>query len=193
VRLAPIGPLPRSALVARIPRADGAGVRVHLAGGAVIVALGVVSVDPRASGTQGGVGLHRMTVRVCALSLCCSDDDRQRRSQNDLLHFGPPLVFLMSDVEMQYLRRISSSSSRGNKADDQQSNLDEPQTASKAAVENWISAIRKEEALASVNHSVAEVDPWENAGFQEDEIRKVVKEPKAKYEDALREKFFGFQ
>jgi hypothetical protein len=99
----------------------------------------------------------------------------------------------MSDVEMQYLRRISSSSSRGNKADDQQSNLDEPQTASKAAVENWISAIRKEEALASVNHSVAEVDPWENAGFQEDEIRKLVKEPKAKYEDALREKFFGFQ
>ena len=93
---------------------------------------------------------------------------------------------------MQYLRRISSILSRGNKADDQQSNLDEPQTASKAAVENWISAIRKEESLASVNHSVAEVDLWENAGFQEDEKRKVVKELKTKYEDALREKFFGF-
>ena len=76
--------------------------------------------------------------------------------------------------------------------DDQHSNLDELQAAYKAAVEEWISAIRKEEALASVNHSVAEVDLWENAGFLEDEKRKVVKELKTKYEDALREKFFGF-
>jgi predicted nucleotidyltransferase len=76
--------------------------------------------------------------------------------------------------------------------DEQHSDLDELQTAYKAAVEEWISAIREEEALASVNHSVAEVDLWENAGFQEDEKRKVVKELKTKYEDALREKFFGF-
>jgi hypothetical protein len=76
--------------------------------------------------------------------------------------------------------------------DDQHSNLDELQAAYKAAVEEWISAIHKEEALASVNHSVAEVDLWENAGFEEDEKRKVVKELKTKYEDALREKFFGF-
>jgi hypothetical protein len=95
-------------------------------------------------------------------------------------------------MEMQYQRRMRSISSRGNKMDDQQPNLDELQAAYKAAVENWISAIRKEEALASVNHSVAEVDLWENAGFQEDEKRKVVKELKTKYEDALREKFFGF-
>lgn len=76
--------------------------------------------------------------------------------------------------------------------DEQHSNLDELQGAYKAAVENWISAIRNEEALASVNHSVAEVDLWENAGFREDEARKTVKELKTKYEDALREKFFGF-
>ncbi|WP_213736921.1 hypothetical protein [Bradyrhizobium sp. dw_411] len=76
--------------------------------------------------------------------------------------------------------------------DEHHSNLDELQAAYKAAVEQWISAIRKEEALASVNHSVAEVDLWEDAGFQEDEMRKAVKELKKKYEDALREKFFGF-
>jgi hypothetical protein len=35
------------------------------------------------------------------------------------------------------------------------------QTAYKAAVEEWITAIKQEEALASVNHSVAEVDKWE--------------------------------
>ena len=76
--------------------------------------------------------------------------------------------------------------------DEQLSDLDELQAAYKAAVEKWVTAIRKEEALASVNHSVAEVDLWEDAGFQEDAMRNVVKESKAKYEDALREKFFGF-
>ena len=76
--------------------------------------------------------------------------------------------------------------------DEQHSDLDELQAAYKAAVEKWVTAIRKEEALASVNHSVAEVDLWEDAGFQEDAMRNVVKESKAKYEDALRQKFFGF-
>ena len=62
----------------------------------------------------------------------------------------------------------------------------------KAAVEEWIAAIRQEEALASVNHSVAEVDQWEQAHFREDELRNKVKAAKSQYEDALREKFFGF-
>jgi hypothetical protein len=70
--------------------------------------------------------------------------------------------------------------------------LDELQIAYKSAVEEWIAAIRKEEALASVNHSVAEVDNWEAAHFAEDELRSQVKDAKEKYEDALREKFFGF-
>jgi hypothetical protein len=70
--------------------------------------------------------------------------------------------------------------------------LDELQMAYKGAVEEWIAAIREEEALASANHDVAEVDLWEAAHFKEDEIRSRVKEAKEKYEDALREKFFGF-
>jgi L-arabinose isomerase len=70
--------------------------------------------------------------------------------------------------------------------------LDKLQADYKAAVENWIAAIRKEEALVSVNHTVAEVDKWEQAHFEEDELRSVVKDAKAKYEDALREEFFGF-
>jgi hypothetical protein len=70
--------------------------------------------------------------------------------------------------------------------------LDELQTSYKNAVEAWIEAIRKEEALVTVNHTVAEVDKWEQAHFEEDEMRTAVKEAKAKYEDALREKFFGF-
>ena len=39
--------------------------------------------------------------------------------------------------------------------------LDKLQAAYKDTVEAWITAIRKEEALASVNHDVAEVDQWE--------------------------------
>jgi hypothetical protein len=70
--------------------------------------------------------------------------------------------------------------------------LDELQKAYKDTVEQWIAAIRAEEALASVNHSVAEVDKWEQAHFEEDDLRSRVKEAKAAYEDALREKFFGF-
>jgi hypothetical protein len=69
--------------------------------------------------------------------------------------------------------------------------LDALQGAYKAAVELWIGAIRDEEALASVNHSVAEVDKWEAAGFREEELRGKAKKAKAKYEDALRQKLFG--
>jgi len=70
--------------------------------------------------------------------------------------------------------------------------LDQMQAAYKTAVEQWIAAIKEEEALASVTHSVAEVDKWENANFKEDELRNKVKAAKKRYEDALREKFFGF-
>jgi hypothetical protein len=72
------------------------------------------------------------------------------------------------------------------------SELDHMQAAYKAAVEEWIATIKQEETLASVNHTVAEVDKWEGAHFKEEEIRSKVKAAKKKYEDALREKFFGF-
>ena len=53
-------------------------------------------------------------------------------------------------------------------------------------------AIKQEEELASVNHSVAEVDTWEAAHFKEDEMRGKVLDLKAEYEDALRKELFGF-
>ena len=66
------------------------------------------------------------------------------------------------------------------------------QTAYKAAVHEWMAAIRREEDLASVNHSIAEVDKWEQARFEEDGVRNKVIAAKKRYEDALREKFFNF-
>jgi hypothetical protein len=75
---------------------------------------------------------------------------------------------------------------------DDNAELDRMQNAYKAAVEEWIAAIRKEEELASVDHSIADVDKWEDAHFKEDDVRNKVKAAKKAYEDALREKFFGF-
>jgi hypothetical protein len=70
--------------------------------------------------------------------------------------------------------------------------LDQMQSAYKTAVEQWIAAIKQEEALASINHTIAEVDKWEQAHFDEEEIRNQAKAAKRRYEDALRKKFFGF-
>ena len=60
------------------------------------------------------------------------------------------------------------------------------------AVEDWIAAIRKEENLAAMNHSEAEIDQWEAAGCLEEEARGRAKAAKTAYEDALRKAFFNF-
>jgi hypothetical protein len=76
---------------------------------------------------------------------------------------------------------------------EERAELDGLQAAYKATLEEWIAAIRKEEALITVTpHSVAEVDKWERAHFDEDAARENVQAAKKLYEDALRRKFFGF-
>ena len=56
----------------------------------------------------------------------------------------------------------------------------------------FIAPIKQEEAPATVNHPITEVGKWEQAHFREDEIRSKVKAAKKRYEDALREKLYGF-
>jgi hypothetical protein len=73
-----------------------------------------------------------------------------------------------------------------------QEELDRLQAGYKAAVDDWVAAIREEEALASVTHNVVELDKWEDAGFRENRKRKEVIYRKRLYEDALRREFFGF-
>jgi hypothetical protein len=70
--------------------------------------------------------------------------------------------------------------------------LDELQAAYKQAVDNWVAAIRDEEALASGNHNVAELDKWEAAHFRGHKLHKEVDYRKRLYENALRLEFFGF-
>ena len=69
--------------------------------------------------------------------------------------------------------------------------LDRLQSAYKAAVDAWVTAIRAEEALASVHHRVAELDRWENAHFLAEDARGKAEAAKAAYEAGLREQLFG--
>jgi len=72
------------------------------------------------------------------------------------------------------------------------SELDQKQSNYKAAVDAWVTAIRHEEHLASGDHSIAQVDLWEEAADDEEVLRDKAKSAKKEYEDALREKFFHF-
>ncbi len=75
---------------------------------------------------------------------------------------------------------------------DLQQELDQLQADYKKAVDEWVAAIREEEALASGNHNVAELDKWEQAHYREHRKHKEVDYRKRLYEDALRREFFGF-
>jgi hypothetical protein len=66
------------------------------------------------------------------------------------------------------------------------------QESYRAAVDEWMTAIRAEEALASVEPSVAEVDRWEGAHFTEETARNKVMKAKKDYEDAVRARQFSF-
>jgi len=74
----------------------------------------------------------------------------------------------------------------------QDGDLDRLQAEYKSAVDLWVGAIREEEAHASVNHTLAQVDTWEQDAMKEDSLRQKVREAKTAYEGALRERFFNF-
>jgi hypothetical protein len=105
---------------------------------------------------------------------------------------GTAIETLCSSVWATVAGRRTRSDTRENEMPVEIAELDKMQAAYKAAVEQWIASIRAEEALAAGNHSEAEVDAWEAAGFREEEARNAAKEAKEQYEDALREKFFNF-
>lgn len=66
------------------------------------------------------------------------------------------------------------------------------QHAYKAAMDEWVAALKAEEELALVHPSVAQVDEWEAAHFKEDEARNHAKRAKKNYEDAIRRHLFRF-
>ena len=53
-----------------------------------------------------------------------------------------------------------------------QTALDQLQADYKRAVDEWVTAIRAEEALALLDHSVAKLDQWEGAHFREHKLHR---------------------
>jgi hypothetical protein len=64
--------------------------------------------------------------------------------------------------------------------------------AYKAAVEEWIAAIREEDQLASADPCIARLDEWERAHLKEEAARNKAKKAKKDYEDTIRLAMFGF-
>jgi hypothetical protein len=72
------------------------------------------------------------------------------------------------------------------------SNLDQLRLAYKQAVDQWVVAIRAEEALATTDHSEVAWERWDEAGLAEEELESKAKVAKEAYKDALREANLGF-
>ena len=69
--------------------------------------------------------------------------------------------------------------------------LSELRLAYKKAVDDWVTAIRAEEALATPDHSMTAMEHWDAAHFDEDNARKKAEEARDAYKDGLRGVNYG--
>jgi hypothetical protein len=60
------------------------------------------------------------------------------------------------------------------------------------AIDAWVDAIRAEEALANDDHSMVEMEKWDEAGFASHDAEAVAKKARDHYKNALRKKNYGF-
>ena len=71
-------------------------------------------------------------------------------------------------------------------------NLDNLLAVYKAAVEEWIGAIREEERLALPDHSMKDWETWDRAVLKEKEAGEKAQDARGEYEDALRKQLLNF-
>ena len=64
--------------------------------------------------------------------------------------------------------------------------------AYKDAVDQWVTAIREEEALATSDYSLPAWERWDQAGFKEQEAQDKAKAAKEAYKEGLRQCDYGF-
>ncbi len=69
--------------------------------------------------------------------------------------------------------------------------LDELQQKYKQAVDEWVSAIRAEEALANSDHSETAMEKWDRADFTVQDAEKQAREARDQYKDGLRLLHYG--
>jgi hypothetical protein len=69
--------------------------------------------------------------------------------------------------------------------------LDELRLAYKRATDEWVAAIRAEEALATPDHSMIAMEKWDDAHFREEDAHSKAIEAREAYKDALRMVNYG--
>ena len=62
----------------------------------------------------------------------------------------------------------------------------------KQTTDNWVAAIRAEEALANADHSMVEMERWDTAGLAIHDAEAAAKKARDAYKNALRRKNYGF-
>ena len=72
------------------------------------------------------------------------------------------------------------------------STLDALRLAYKKATDQWVAAVRAEEALATPDHSGVAWEHWDTAHFAEEDARNKAKAARDAYKDALRGANEGF-
>lgn len=60
------------------------------------------------------------------------------------------------------------------------------------AVDAWVGAIRFEESLATEDHSMVQMERWDEAGFKLHDAELAAKKARDAYKNALRKKNYGF-
>lgn len=71
-------------------------------------------------------------------------------------------------------------------------NFDELLSSYKQAVDRWVDAIRAEESLATPDHSMVQMEKWDDAGFTLHDAELTAKKARDAYKNALRKKNYGF-
>lgn len=71
-------------------------------------------------------------------------------------------------------------------------NFDQLLASYHQAVDAWVTAIRAEEALATEDESMVEMEKWDDAGFAVQDAEAAAKKARDLYKSALRKKNYGF-
>jgi Tfp pilus assembly protein PilN len=70
-------------------------------------------------------------------------------------------------------------------------NLDQLQQTYKQTVDEWVAAIRAEEALATPDHSETAMERWDSADFTVQDAWKKAQEARDNYKEGLRYLHYG--
>ena len=71
-------------------------------------------------------------------------------------------------------------------------NFDQLLSDYRRAIDNWVNALRAEEALANDDHSMVAMEKWDAAGFTAHDAEAVAKKARDPYKNPLRKKNYGF-